>query len=144
MPANPTRPLSHRPSWSRSWCSAAPVVPGVVVVVVVVGVPSGGFVAARLAGGVGRRRRLDGAVHPRVGHDVVEDVAHERGRGLGAVSALVDHGQHEVGGFGLGPNATNQLFGSRPAWFDAVPVLPARFHEAGKPWKSCTRCRAAS
>ena len=37
---------------------------------------------------------------------------------------------------GLGPNATNQLLGSWPAWFEAVPVLPARFHEEGKPWKS--------
>jgi hypothetical protein len=36
-------------------------------------------------------------------------------------------------GFGLGPKATNQLFGSSLASFEAVPVFPARFHEVGNP-----------
>src|ERR1700722_8221829 len=39
-------------------------------------------------------------------------------------------------GLGLGPKATNQLLGSSCPGLVAVPVLPARCHEAGKPSKS--------
>ena len=66
--------------------------------VVVVGVPSAGLAAGTSGWGAGRRRRLHGAVEGRVGRDVVEDVADERRGGLGPVAALVDDGQHEVGG----------------------------------------------
>src|SRR5665213_1518544 len=39
-------------------------------------------------------------------------------------------------GLGFGPKATNQLLGSLAPGLVAVPVLPARFQLAGKPWKT--------
>ena len=72
------------------------------MVVVVVGVPSGGLgVGAVWLGGLARVGVFACAVE-RVGGDVVEDVAHQRCRGLGAVATLVDHGQYEIGRVGVG------------------------------------------
>ena len=49
-----------------------------------------------LAGRTGRRGVLDGTVDPGVGHDVVEDVPHERCGGLRSVASLIDDGEDEV------------------------------------------------
>src|SRR6202042_126208 len=58
---------------------------------------------ASWGGGAGRRgrgRHVDG--RHRVGSQVVEDLADDRGRGLGAIATLVDLADHHVLGVGLG------------------------------------------
>ena len=68
-----------------------------------------------------------------MGHDVIEDVAHKRRGGLGPYPPWSITASTRYCGLGFGPKATNQLFGSWFFWLEAVPVFPARFHEAGKP-----------
>ena len=64
------------------------------------------------AGWTGRclRRGADG-----VGRDVVEDVAHQRRGGLGAVATLVDHREHEVLGVRVGPEGRRTSCWALPA-----------------------------
>ncbi len=93
-----------------------------VVVVVVVGVPTAGWSPAGWTSGA---LVTVGVFTAPIGlaSDVVEDVAHQRRRGLGAVPALVDDGQHHVLRVGVGPEGHEPAVGLLPRRVGGRPRL---------------------